>query len=66
MRIGSLDVWTPRIREIVRAHVPEGFTIRFAESYDPAEQMQIAGDIRLPSRWLGRSAGEDDPSPRRT
>ncbi len=37
MKVSSLDVWTPRIQEIVRAASPSGFEIRFATSYDAAE-----------------------------
>ena len=44
LRISSLDVWTPRIQEIVRHCVPDGFTIRFAASYDEEEQRQLAAE----------------------
>jgi phosphoglycerate dehydrogenase-like enzyme len=40
-KISSLDVWTPRIQKIVRDSVPDGFAIRFATSYDEAEQRAL-------------------------
>lgn len=44
MKIASLDVWTPRIRQIVRGACPSGYQIVFAESYDRAEQLRLAAD----------------------
>ena len=44
MRIASLDVWTPGIRDIVRASLPPGYDIAFASSYVRAEQIALAAD----------------------
>lgn len=42
MKIASLDVWTQRIRDIVRDALPPGYRIDFASSYERAEQMALA------------------------
>jgi phosphoglycerate dehydrogenase-like enzyme len=44
MRIASLDVWTPRIQDIVRGSLPSGYEIAFASSYARDEQLAIVGD----------------------
>ncbi|MFP1632728.1 2-hydroxyacid dehydrogenase [Zhengella sp. ZM62] len=44
MKVATLDVWTPRIRDIVRAALPDGFEIEFAQSYDPGEQTALVRD----------------------
>lgn len=44
MRIASLDVWTPRIQEIVREALPSGYEIAFASSYARHEQMALAAE----------------------
>jgi phosphoglycerate dehydrogenase-like enzyme len=42
MRIASLDVWTPRIQDIVREALPRGYDIAFASSYARDEQLALA------------------------
>ena len=42
MRISSLDVWTPKIQDEVAACLPDGFSIRFASSYEDGEQLRLA------------------------
>jgi len=41
-QVACLDVWAQKVREIVRAEAPEGFELRFAETYDRDEQMGLA------------------------
>lgn len=58
MNIGSLDVWTPTIQELVRANLPAGFTIRFAASYDPAEQTAIVSEADVVLTGWAEVTGE--------
>jgi phosphoglycerate dehydrogenase-like enzyme len=52
MRVGVLDVWSPRIRELVGDAAPTGFDLRFAESYELTEQAAIAaGSDLLLTGW---------------
>jgi D-3-phosphoglycerate dehydrogenase len=45
--VSSLDLWTPRIQDEVRACLPPGFTIRFASSYDADEQRALAAEADI-------------------
>lgn len=50
--IASLDVWTPKIQALVRGCLPDGFAIRFASSYDAAEQAGlVAGADFVLTGW---------------
>ena len=42
VHVSSLDVWTPTIQGEVRRALPAEWTLRFAASYDPAEQAALA------------------------
>lgn len=43
-RIGSLDTWDDAVRAVISSEVPPGFSIAFATSHEPDEQMRIARD----------------------
>lgn len=45
--ISCLDVWTPAIRDLVRGALPKDFVIRFAESYEPAEQVRLVAEAEF-------------------
>ena len=65
LRVSSLDVWTPRIQEIVRQCLPDGFTIRFAASYDEEEQRKFAAEADfIPTGWAAVSAAMMREAPR--
>lgn len=65
LRISSLDVWTPRIQEIVRQCLPDGFTIRFAASYDEEEQRKLAAEADfILTGWAAVSAAMMREAPR--
>ena len=40
--VACLDVWAQPVREAVRRVAPAGLELRFADSYDEAEQMALA------------------------
>jgi phosphoglycerate dehydrogenase-like enzyme len=44
VHVSCLDVWTPTIQSEVRKRLPSDYTIRFASSYDPAEQSALAAE----------------------
>ncbi len=65
MHISSLDVWTPKIQDEVRAHLPEGFTIRFAASYDESEQARLAAEADfILAGWAGVTGAMIRTAPR--
>jgi D-3-phosphoglycerate dehydrogenase len=39
--VACLDVWAPNVRQVVRDNAPPDFDLRFADSYDEAEQMGL-------------------------
>ena len=39
--VACLDVWAPAVREVVRRTAPPELNLRFAQSYDEAEQMAL-------------------------
>jgi D-3-phosphoglycerate dehydrogenase len=39
--VACLDVWAPNVRQLVRETAPADFDLRFADSYDEAEQMGL-------------------------
>ncbi|WP_316980337.1 2-hydroxyacid dehydrogenase [Shumkonia mesophila] len=43
-KVNCLDVFVPAVRSEIEAVAPDGFHFRFAESYDRAEQMELAAD----------------------
>ena len=48
--VACLDVWAPAVREVVRAVAPAELELRFATSYDEAEQLALveAAEFLLP------------------
>ena len=48
--VACLDVWAPAVREVVRAVAPAELELRFATSYDDAEQLALveAAEFLLP------------------
>lgn len=63
--VAVMDVYAPAVREAIARVVPPGFALRFAASYDEAEQAAlVAGaDFLLPG-WARVSAGMLDGAPR--
>lgn len=39
--VACLDVWAPNVRQVVRDNAPPDFDLRFADSYDEAEQLGL-------------------------
>jgi D-3-phosphoglycerate dehydrogenase len=39
--VACLDVWAPNVRQVVRDNAPPEFELRFADSYDEAEQLGL-------------------------
>jgi D-3-phosphoglycerate dehydrogenase len=39
--VACLDVWAPNVRQVVRENAPPEFDLRFAETYDEAEQFGL-------------------------
>ena len=45
--VSCLDVFAPSVREVIERTLPDNFTIRFAESYEPAEQLDLVRQADL-------------------
>jgi D-3-phosphoglycerate dehydrogenase len=45
--VACLDVWAPNVREVVRDAAPPDFDLRFADSYDAAEQLGLVKDCDM-------------------
>lgn len=46
-QVACLDVWAPAVREVVRHAAPPELSLRFANSYDPTEQLALAADADI-------------------
>ncbi len=46
-RVACMDVWAPAVRDVVIHAAPPELALRFATSYDPAEQLALAGDAEI-------------------
>ena len=40
----GLDVWAPAVRQVIISEAPPELTLKFADSYDRAEQMRLAAE----------------------
>ena len=47
VRVACMDVWAPAVREVVRHAAPPELALRFADTYDAAEQMALAADADI-------------------
>lgn len=45
--VACLDVWAPAVREVVRRVAPPELDLRFAKTYDEAEQMALVRDAEI-------------------
>ncbi|MGE0630278.1 MAG: 2-hydroxyacid dehydrogenase [Hyphomicrobiaceae bacterium] len=45
--VSCLDVFAPSVRAVIQQALPDNFSIRFAETYDPAEQLALVKQADL-------------------
>lgn len=46
VHVACLDVWAPAVRAVVQAAAPQGWTLSFADSYEPAHQQALAASAQ--------------------
>jgi D-3-phosphoglycerate dehydrogenase len=56
--VACLDVWAPNVRQVVRETAPPEFEMRFADSYDEAEQLGLVTDCDMILVGGARLTGE--------
>lgn len=47
VQVACLDVWAPAVRAAVQAAAPQGWTLSFADSYEPAHQQALAARAQV-------------------
>lgn len=57
-RVSSLDVWTPKIRDVVRRRLPADFEITFAQTYDRQEQAALVASADMVLTGLAPVTGD--------